>query len=222
MSTIKKPKKLIAIWKPKGPTSFNIVAQVRKITGEKRVGHAGTLDPLAQGILVIAITREATRKISEIVQKEKEYEATIKLGENSTTEDEEGKKTIVKFETKPNLKNIQEVLKKFQGLILQKPPIFSAIKIHGQTAYSLARKGEIPEMKLRSVEIKKIKLQSYRWPYLKIKVLTGPGVYIRSLARDIGFELETGGYLSNLIRTRVGQFTKSKAYTISQLRKVRY
>jgi len=205
---------LFAIYKPKGPTSNDIVQKIKKLTGIKKVGHAGTLDPLAKGILVVAVGRESTKKLGEIVKKEKEYLATIRLGITSTTDDEEGVKTPshspLKGE-KVGVEKIKKVLEKFEGKINQIPPIYSAIKIKGQEAYKLARKGQQPKMKSRPVEIKKIVIKSYKWPYLKIKVVTGPGVYIRSLARDIGQKLKVGGYLYNLERTRVGQFTKAKA-----------
>jgi len=202
---------IFAVYKPKGPTSHDIIQKVRKLTGIKKVGHAGTLDPLAQGILVIAIGRESTKKLSEIVAKEKEYLATIKLGESSTTDDAEGGKTKSSIIEKPTKVRIQKVLQKFEGSIFQTPPIFSAVKIKGKEAYKLARKGKEVKLKPRKVEIKKITLQSYQWPYLKLKIVTGPGVYIRSLARDLGRKLKTSGYLYSLERTRVGQFSKKKS-----------
>ncbi len=204
---------IFAIYKPKGPTSHDIINQLRRLTGIRKIGHAGTLDPLAKGVLIVGIGREATKKLSTIVKGEKEYVAVIKLGSTSSTDDEEGEKTSVwsRAYPKPSLKNIKPTLKKFTGNIKQIPPIYSAIKIKGKTAYSLARKGKPPELSPRPVFIKKISLISYKWPLLKIKVLTGPGVYIRSLARDIGSKLKTGGYLKSLERTRVGEFTKNKA-----------
>jgi tRNA pseudouridine55 synthase len=209
---------IIAINKPIGPTSFDIVAKVRKITNTKKVGHAGTLDPLASGVLVVAVGREDTKKISSIVEKEKEYVAEVTLGEESSTDDNEGEKLLINGSV-PELGDIKAVLLHFIGEIYQVPPIFSAMKINGKRAYKLAREGKEVEMKSRKVEIKEIELLEYTYPILKIRVVTGPGVYIRSLARDIGRELGTGAYMSGLIRTRVGEFTIDKAKTIEEFEK---
>lgn len=210
---------IFAIYKPVGPTSHDIVNQLRKITGERRIGHAGTLDPLASGVLVVAIGREFTKKLSEIVKKEKEYLAKIKFGEYSTTDDQEGEKTKVDFLIKPTLKIIQSTIVQFIGKIEQIPPQYSAIKIKGKTAYSLARIGEKIELKSRLIEIKNIEIIKYSWPYLELKVVCGSGVYIRSLARDLGEKLNVGGYLYSLERTRVGQFTKKESSTIKKFEK---
>ena len=224
---------ILNINKPKGWTSFDVVARVRKIYGVKKVGHAGTLDPLATGVLVVAVGREATKKISEIVGKEKEYIAKIKLGETSTTDDEEGVKSnyelrIKNYESsadsnvylgkKPNRSIVENTVKGFIGVISQVPPIYSAIKMNGKRAYELARKGKDVKMKAREVEIKDIKIISYRWPYLEIKVVCGPGTYIRSLARDIGQELGCGAYLADLERTRVGEHTIKEAKKMEDLK----
>jgi len=207
-----------AIYKSKGPTSNGVLNDIRRIAGTRKVGHAGTLDPLATGVLVVAIGREATKKINESVKKEKEYLTTIKLGMVSTTDDEEGEKQIFEVKDIPEIKDIEKIIPKFEGRISQIPPIFSAIKVHGQEAYKLARKGKDVELAAREVEIKEIELLDYFWPYLKLRVVTGPGVYIRSLARDIGKELGIGAYIAELERTRVGDFTKEKALTIEQFR----
>jgi len=210
---------IFGVYKPKGPTSNYVVQKIKRVTGQK-VGHAGTLDPLAKGILVVGVGREATKQLSTYVQKEKEYLATIKLGYTSTTDDAEGEKTKVEFKAKPTKKDVENAVKKFKGKISQVPPIFSAIKIDGKEAYKHARKGKKVKMNAREVEIKKLKIKSYKWPNLKISVTTGPGTYIRSLARDIGESLKTGGYLSDLERTRVGTFTKKNAKTITQIKKL--
>jgi len=199
---------IFAVYKPKGPTSHDIINKIRKITGVKKVGHAGTLDPLAKGVLVVAVGREATKKLKEIVSAEKEYIALIRLGANSSTDDEEGVKEKITVFKKPLRKEIQTAIKKFIGKIEQTPPIYSALKVRGRAAYKYARAGKEIILKPRPVEIKNIRLLNYRWPYLKICVTTGPGVYIRALARDLGQELKTGGYLKALERTRVGEFSK--------------
>ncbi len=196
---------IIAINKPKGPSSFKMISEIRKLTGIKKVGHAGTLDPLASGVLVVAIGRDSTRQISQIVEKEKEYIAKVKFGWISSTDDEAGEKKRISIK-KPSLKDIEKIIQKFIGNIAQIPPQFSAIKIKGNRAYKMARAGETVKFKKRFVEIKNIEILSYRYPYLEIKVTTGPGAYIRSLARDLGEKLKVGAYMSDLVRTRVGDY----------------
>lgn len=205
--------KIFAVYKPKGPTSHDIINHLRKVTGEQRIGHAGTLDPLASGVLVVGVGRDATRKLGEVVKKEKEYIADIFLGAESTTDDAEGllHQVINCADGVVKESLIKEVVKKFTGKILQVPPIYSAIKVKGKKAYEIARQGKSIDLKPREVEVKNIEILKYEWPHLILKVVTGPGVYIRSLARDLGRELKTGGYLFNLERTRVGQFTKEEA-----------
>lgn len=206
------------IYKPVGPTSFRIISELKKITGIKKIGHAGTLDPLAKGVLVVAIGKEFTKQIEDIVNKEKEYIALIKLGETSTTDDEEGVKMPVLSYKRPLVSEIEAIIPKFVGEIQQVPPIYSAIKMEGKRAYKMARSGKTPEMKPRSIEIKDIEIIDYDYPYLKLNVITGKGVYIRSLARDIGEELGVGGYLAGLERTRVGQFTKEDSLTVEEFK----
>ena len=200
-----------AIWKPVGPTSHDVVNAVRRATGERRVGHGGTLDPLAEGVLVIAVGREATKELSTIVAKEKEYETTITLGATTTTYDAEGEKTKVNVSSPPTQETIESALKKFIGDIKQTPPPFSAIKVSGTPAYKLARAGKNADLKPRSVNIKNIEILSYKWPELTLRVTTGPGVYIRSIAHDLGTALGTGGYISKLTRTRVGEYTRENS-----------
>ncbi len=204
-------KGIIAVYKPKGPTSHDVVDRIRRLTGERRVGHAGTLDPLASGVLVVGIGREATKQLAAIVAKEKEYVATIRLGATSATDDAEGTKTLCRVMAPPARAAIMKTLPHFTGHIVQAPPAYSAIKIRGKKAYALARKGKTPQLRPRPVEIKSITLLSYRWPYLKIRAATGPGVYIRALARDIGAMLGVGAYLADLVRIRVGEFTLRNA-----------
>jgi tRNA pseudouridine55 synthase len=207
---------IIAINKPVRWTSHDIVGRVRRITCEKRVGHAGTLDPLASGVLVVGITRESTRLLDDSMRKEKEYEALIYLGAYSTTDDEEGEKTQVSPLLKPSLENIQQTLPEFIGEIKQAPPQYSAIKVGGKAAYKSARKGKALQLGFRSVSIYEIELLDYQWPKLSLRVRCGSGVYIRSLARDLGKKLSTGGYLAGLVRTRVGEFSLDQALTIDQ------
>jgi tRNA pseudouridine55 synthase len=216
---------IFAVNKPKGITSFDVVYKIRKKTGVKKVGHGGTLDPLATGVLVIAVGREATKQLDQYVKGEKEYIAIIKLGFTSTTDDDEGEKREINTEYIPSTEEIEKALKAFIGDVQQIPPIYSAIRINGKRAYKIARKSEkenstttAPKMEPREVIIKGIHLLSYDYPILKLKVTTGPGVYIRSLARDIGEKLKTGAYLTDLQRTRVGEFTIEKAKEIEDIK----
>lgn len=213
----KQMKNIFGVYKPVGPTSNDVLEEIRRQTGIKKIGHAGTLDPLASGVLVIGIGREATKRLANIVAKEKEYLATIRLGEESTTDDAEGEKTFLAVDQPPLPKKIQSVLEEFVGEIFQTPPLFSAVKIKGREAYKYARKGQAVDLKPRLVEIKNIELVSYQWPELGIRVVTGPGAYIRSLARDLGKKLGTGGYLSRLERIRVGEFSKKDCPSIEEI-----
>ncbi len=194
------------IYKPKGPSSYDIIRQIKRDAVDKKIGHGGTLDPLASGVLVVAIGRESTKQLDSVVKDEKEYKATIKLGQTSTTQDEEGNKTEIRVDHHPTLEEIKNVLISFIGKIKQTPPIYSAMKVNGKRAYQLARKGETPEIKEREITIYKIDLINYSWPILEIRVSCSSGTYIRTLANDIGSKLKTGGYLADLIRTKVGNF----------------
>lgn len=210
---------IFAVYKPKGMKSHDVVDLVRRKTGIKRVGHGGTLDPLAEGVLVIAVGRENTKKLESYVKGGKEYVAEIKLGQTSTTDDEDGKKTEANTKIKPSLDTIKTTLKLFAGKIEQTPPVYSSIKLSGKPAHRRVRQGQQVELEPREVEIKKIELISYDYPLVKIKVVTGPGVYIRSLARDVGHKLNTDGYLKSLVRTKVGEFTIENALGIDDLSK---
>lgn len=212
------PPTIVAIWKPKGPTSHDVVDAVRRITGERRVGHAGTLDPAAEGVLVIGIGREATRRLKEIVGQEKEYVACVRLGAVSSTDDAEGEITEMQNAKVKTRNDIESMLAQFTGRIEQIPPTYSAVKIGGTPAYALARRGRAPVLKPRTVEIKTIDILHYEWPDLELRVVCGPGTYIRALARDIGRTLDVGGHLARLARTRVGAYTRNTALTLDQFR----
>ena len=203
-------KGIFAINKPKGPSSYAIIGQIKRLckgTKKEKVGHAGTLDPLAEGVLVVAVGREYTKQISEVVAKEKEYLAEIKLGMTSVTDDEEGEKTEIVVTKIPTLEEIEKVKKEFIGEIIQITPVYSAAKVGGgEEGYKKARRGEKFTPPPRFVYIERIDVLDYEWPILQLRVVTGPGVYIRSLARELGEKLKTGGYLTKLVRTRVGDF----------------
>jgi tRNA pseudouridine55 synthase len=196
---------ILIINKPTGPTSHDIVSYVRKITNTRKVGHAGTLDPFAGGVLIILIGK-STKLQSKFMEMDKTYVGTIKLGEISDTYDITGKIKMQKSKCKINENEIRKILKQFIGETKQVPPIYSAIKIKGETAYKMARRGEKPKLKSRKIKIYGIKLLNYNWPHLKIEIKCGKGTYIRSLAHDIGKKLGCGAYLEKLTRTAIGKF----------------
>lgn len=197
---------IFALYKPKGITSRHFLDLVIKEINNDKCGHAGTLDPLAEGVLVIGC-RSGTKKLFADEFSEKQYFAVVKLGSFSGTDDEEGGKTVISYHKNPSASNVNSILLKMTGEVEQVPPLFSAVKVKGKKAYKLARKGIFFSIKKRKVIIKKIDLLSYQYPLITMRVTTGPGVYIRSLARDIGKELFCGAYLFDLKRERVGPFS---------------
>ena len=201
---------LYLINKPRGRSSFSIVAQVRRLSGIKKVGHAGTLDPEAEGLLIVLVGKEFTKQAEKYSKLDKTYEFELKLGEYSTTDDEEGEKTKVS-EKIPKKSEILEVISSLTGEIDQTPPVYSAIKIDGQRAYKLARKGEKIDMPTRKVKISGFEIKDYNYPYLSLKADVSSGTYIRSLARVIGEQLKAGAYCTQIVRTRIGEFELSKA-----------
>lgn len=207
---------IFAVNKPSGMTSHDVVAIVRKKTGVKRVGHGGTLDPMATGVLVIAVGRENTKLLNQYVKGEKEYIAEVFLGAKSDTYDAEGKIENVNAKIKPDIDEINKLIKLFVGKISQIPPVFSSVKIKGIPAHRRVRKGEKIELKAREVIVKSIEILGYSYPTLRLKISTGPGVYIRSIANDLGEKLGTGGYLKSLIRTKVGKFNLKDAKSMRE------
>jgi len=207
----------LLINKPAGPTSHDVVNRLRHITGIKKIGHAGTLDPFASGLLIIAISRESTREIDKFVKLDKEYVATMRLGAVSDTYDKTGE--IVRTEqcSVPTKRAIKDVLKKFNGEQKQTPPMFSAKKIQGQKLYHLARQGKTVERQPVKINIKKIKILKFKYPLLKISVACSSGTYIRSLANDIGEALGCGAYLEELERTKIGKYKLRKAAALEKL-----
>lgn len=205
------------IYKPKGITSFDVIFKLRKILGIKKIGHTGTLDPMAEGVLIVAIG-EATKLIEFMMNHEKSYSAEIVLGYETDTYDAEGKQKKVSSQ-KPDFAQIEAVLKTFKGEVDQVPPIYSALKINGKKAYELARKGEDIKMKSRKVNIFDIVLIDYNYPNLTFDVDCSSGTYIRSLAHDIGKKLKTGAYLNKLLRTKVGHFLIKDSVKLEDLEK---
>jgi tRNA pseudouridine55 synthase len=200
-----------AIWKPKGESSFKALGALRRAHRGERVGHAGTLDPLAEGILVVAVGREATKKLHEAVGADKEYIATVHFGAVSATDDAEGPITEQEVVHRPTREELVVELAKNIGEIRQVPPAYSAVHVGGKRSYDLARSGKAVSLGLRDVTVFEAELLEYAWPIARIRYVTGPGTYIRSLARDLGEALATGAYLAGLVRTRVGEFTQETA-----------
>jgi tRNA pseudouridine55 synthase len=207
----------ILINKPEGITSHAIVQKLREITGIKKIGHAGTLDPFARGLLILGLGREFTKRLSIFQKKDKEYIAVLKLGAESDTFDREGKITKKNVEKIPKNKEVAEVLKKFRGEILQIPPIFSAKKIKGKKLYELARRGIKVQPRPQKVKIYEIAILNYKFPRLKIKVKCSEGTYIRSLANDIGQNLGCGALVEKLLRTKIGELSVKEATELSKL-----
>ncbi len=207
----------LLINKPPRMTSHDVVALVKRKTGVKRVGHAGTLDPFATGLLIVLVGREQTKRQSEFLTMDKTYEAIIRLGAISTTDDRTGEITVDSTAKPPLPLTIDRVLHTFVGTFDQMPPSFSAKKIKGKKAYELARKGIHADLKPKSITIHALELLSYVWPLLKINVSVSSGTYIRALARDIGKALGCGAYCEELTRTSIGPFHLKDSATISEL-----
>jgi tRNA pseudouridine55 synthase len=206
---------VVPIHKPAGITSHDVVYRVRKITGIKKVGHAGTLDPFATGVLVILIGRESTKRSDELMAGAKEYVAKLKLGSVSDTYDIDGDIDAISDRV-PTKEELEAAVSKYQGEIEQTPPKFSAKKINGKKLYEYARKGQDIEIPSVKVTIDEIELEDYRYPYAVIRVKCQKGVYIRSIGHDIGQDLGVGAYLESLLRTQVGEHTIENALTLEE------
>lgn len=206
--------------KPEGITSHDVVNRVRRITGEKRVGHAGTLDPFATGLLVVGVGRMATKEMSKLVGLDKRYEAEFVLGAESDTDDRTGKIVPVLPLSKEELEGVrvETALKPFIGTIQQLPPTYSAIKIGGKKMYEAAREGKPLEAKLRTVTIYSITDIVVNNSTISLSIHCSTGTYIRSIARDLGRNLGVGGYVGELRRTSIGPFTIQEAVTIDFLK----
>jgi tRNA pseudouridine55 synthase len=207
---------ILNINKPRGKTSFSIVAMVKRLSGEKRAGHAGTLDPEASGVLPVCIGK-GTRIIEFLVNTTKTYRARIELGAATDTYDNSGRITRQGDITGINRKQIEAALGSFRGSIQQIPPMYSAVKHRGQPLYKLARAGISVERKSRTAVVHYLELISWRRPVATLEVECSKGTYIRSLAHDLGQALGCGAHLKSLIRTRCGLFDIRDAVSISQL-----
>ncbi len=207
---------ILSILKPPGPTSHDMVRLVKRLANAESAGHGGTLDPEASGVLPVMLG-QATRVSEFLLDVTKVYRATVFLGASTTTYDREGQIVATRDIASVTLEAIARALPKFQGHILQRPPMFSAVKRHGQPLYKSARAGKEVERAERAVHVKRIGLLAWTPPSLSLEIECGRGTYIRSIAHELGEALGCGGYLQALERTRVGPFTVANSLTIEQL-----
>jgi len=207
---------ILNVNKPWGKTSFSIVAMVKRLTGERRVGHAGSLDPAATGVLPVCLG-QGTRVVEFLMEAPKVYRAEIELGVSTDTYDADGKITRKEDSSGVSRKQVESALASFCGLIQQKPPMYSAIKYHGKRLYELARAGIEVERKSRPARIYRVELIDFKLPLATIEVACGKGTYIRSLAHDLGELLGCGASLKSLTRLRCGLFDIEDAISVSQL-----
>jgi tRNA pseudouridine55 synthase len=213
---------LLIVDKPKGWTSFDVVNYIRGIVarelGKKpnniKVGHTGTLDPVATGLLILCIGRSYTKKVPEMIKHDKTYEAQITFGAVSTTGDSEGEIIKDKSPDRVNRTELVKAIKQFKGVLQQTPPAYSAIKVNGKRAYELAREGKSITLKKRRVQVYSIDLVSFKWPIARIICKVSSGTYIRVLAEEIGKNLGVGAYLSGLRRTNVGIWSLENAINL--------
>jgi tRNA pseudouridine55 synthase len=207
--------RVILIDKPLGWTSFDVVKKVRKASPERKVGHAGTLDPLATGLLILC-TGKMTKKISIFQDQEKEYTGIFEIGKTTPSFDLE-----TSFDSQAEIGHItpeQVILaaRGFLGPIEQAPPVFSAVKMNGERLYEKARKGERPDVKSRPVNIMEFEILNIDFPEIHFRLVCSKGTYVRSLARDVGVKLGVGAYLKSLRRTRIGTFHVNQACRVSR------
>ena len=211
---------ILPVYKDAGMTSHDVIYCLRRIMGRQKIGHTGTLDPMASGLLLICMGR-ATKLTQFLTDWDKSYEGELTLGKTSDTLDGDG--IVTQSGTEPNvsIEDIEKILKKYTGTFEQQVPAYSAVKVNGKELYKYARKGQDVAAPVRKVEIAAIDLVSYEKPRLTIRVDCGKGTYIRTLADDIGRDLGCGAYLSRLKRTRVGSHTIDDALTLEQVTKAR-
>ncbi len=212
---------VLLVDKPRGMTSHDVVDHLRRIIGQRRVGHTGTLDPLAEGLLVTCLGR-ATKLAQFISSFDKTYDAEVYLGQSSVTFDGEGVAAAGPPKPVPSVSDdqLESLLCRFVGTITQRIPAHSAVKVGGQRLYKLARMGREVELPERQVEIIDLQLLEYREPVLRIRVSCSPGTYIRALANDLGERLGCGAYLLGLRRTRVGQLSVDNALSLPEIERL--
>jgi tRNA pseudouridine55 synthase len=208
---------VIILDKPPGPSSAAALNRVKRLLPRgTRIGHAGTLDPFASGVLLLLVG-DATKSSQNVMDLPKSYDATVKLGANTPTDDIESEEIPVADAIPPSLLQIRHSTDELTGIIQQVPPAFSAKKIAGRRACDLIRQGKTIHLKPNSVRVDRIEILDWNWPLLKLRVDCGKGTYIRAIARDLGRLLNTGGYLTELRRTGIGPFTIDKSVTLDRL-----
>lgn len=207
---------LLVVDKPLGLSSMDVVRRVRDAAGLAKTGHGGTLDPLATGVVVCCLG-DATKLVESLMQGTKVYDTIIDLSAFTTTDDREGERSEVAVDTPPDADAVRAACDRFVGTIDQRPPAYSAIHVDGKRAYQLARAGQDVQLDARPVTIHAIDIIDYAFPSLTLRITCGKGVYIRSIARDLGESLNTGGHLASLRRTAVGPFTIDMAVPIERL-----
>jgi tRNA pseudouridine55 synthase len=207
---------LVVVDKPGGLTSHAVVGRVRRLAGTRKVGHAGTLDPMATGVLVLGVNR-ATRLLGHLMLTEKRYDATVRLGVTTTTDDAEGEETARAATDHLDETTVREAFGRFVGVIEQVPSAVSAIKVDGKRAYQRVRDGEQVELAARSVTIHELTVRAVRGDEVDLSVRCSSGTYIRAIARDAGAALGVGGHLTALRRTAVGPFDLGSARTLDEL-----
>jgi tRNA pseudouridine55 synthase len=208
---------ILPVDKPEGRPSFDIVSAVREGTGVSKVGHAGTLDPIATGLLIVLVARPATRLQAACVQLPKTYEATLRLGETTPSHDTETDVTSRADPSGLSRSDLEDTCASFTGLINQVPPMYSAVKVDGERLYKKARRGETVARLPRQVRIDRLDLRDWTPPELSLRVECSKGTYIRALARDLGEKLGVGGHLTALRRTAIGPFSVGESWTLAAL-----
>jgi len=210
------PTGLMLIDKPGGLTSMDVVRRVRRAGGGVKTGHAGTLDPAATGLILCCLGR-ATKAVDRLMGLAKVYETTVDLSAFTETADADAEREPVAVETPPSAEAVAEACRAFEGWIEQVPPAHSAVHVGGTRAYELARAGEAVEVPTRTVRVDAVELLSYAWPEARLRVTCGKGTYVRSIGRDLGRALGTGGHLSALRRTRIGAYRVADAWSLEAM-----
>ncbi len=208
---------IINLDKPAGLSSARAVSVVKRLLPRgTKIGHAGTLDPFATGVLLLLVGR-ATKLCERMMAEPKQYEATIKLGAKTATDDPESPESPVEGAVPPSRSAVEAALGRFVGAIRQRPPVYSAMKIGGRRAYDLARRGKAVELQERTVQVYGIELLDYEWPLARVRIDCGRGTYIRAIARDVGELLNVGGHLTQLRRTRIGPYGVQQGVSLEQV-----
>lgn len=218
---------LIVVDKPIGLSSMDVVRRVRRAAADgagvirlkqMKTGHAGTLDPLATGVVICCVGK-ATKAVDRLMGQTKTYETVVDLSAFTATDDLEGEREEVAIDAPPSREAVAAAIGSFLGEIEQAPPAFSAVHVNGQRAYKLARRGDAVDIKPRRVRIDAIELLGYDWPRVTLRIVCGKGVYIRSLGRDLGKALGTGGHLAALRRTSIGSYRVEDAHPIERFKR---